>query len=651
MAIIKKPCKFCDKVTDITSEIDLGASGRLIVRSCGHSYIEERLDSKVKEETTSETTLSLFEQLEQAIPEDCEEHGRKCIKTFTTKNGSHLFPYQRDGIVKAYKNNAKFIWNDEMGLGKTIQALGTIKCNPEKLLPAIFVCKSIAKTNMLWEVMNVLEIPAQVIDSSSDTPWDMFKVHIISYDLMNRIDKLFHFSDMKLQVECPECHYRCDEDKHNIGEKCPSCSQTKHAVGDISTRTIKEDGKIVTFITNTQVTERKEEIPLLIQFIDKTLSNTNNLKDQNKLAWTKIIQRCQTIILDEVHLLKNPETQRSKALKAVSSMIPHPLCLSGTLIKNNATEYFVPLNIIKPERYWRFNSFCMNNVRQDFVRSVTGQYVKKWTGLINPERFLDNNSDCMIRRTTDEVLPQLPKLWKQQKYVELEENFREVYDESEKDFAQWFDTSSAAEIRMNLLAQLAKLRHQTSLAKIDFTIDLALSFIMENDRKIAIFTHHIDSREFLADRMIKFFHDTNHDKEGPIVRVLGQNPKGVQEEIAEFKNSPTEKIIILSTLSHGESINLQFMHDSILHERQWNPANEDQAISGRFRRIGQEAQGITCMIPCALGTIDEYYVEINKRKENISKELDNGIVAGEAIDFVAELAQKIAEKGRAKWRL
>lgn len=649
MAIIKQSCKFCGKTTDITSEIDMGSSGKLLVFACGHSYIEATLEEVAfkEPESTQEISKSLYEQLSEAKPEFCKTHGRNCIKTISSHSGKHLFPYQAKGTITAYKNNAKFIFADEMGLGKTSQTLTTILLNREKLLPALFVCKSIAKTNMLWEVMDWLEIPAQIIDSSSETPWDMFKVHIISYDMMNRLDKMFKFSDMRTQVECPECHYKCDEGKHQF---CPECFRTKKVQGDTKQESFQaEDGKIITDYKTRVVEELGKKVELQPWF-DKSIGAGSSIKDQNKVAWTKIIQRCQTIILDEVHLLKNPESQRSKALKIVCGMIPHRLLMSGTLMKNNASEYFVPLNIVKPEKYWRYNSFCQNYVRFEAVRSVTGKIVNKYTGLLSPERFLDNNSDCMIRRTTDEVMPELPKLWKQPKFIELEENFKKIYDESEKDFAEWFESASDMEIRTNILGQLALLRHQTSLAKIDYTIDLALEHILQTGRKIAIFTHHIDSRELLADRMIQFFKEKNHDVEGDIVRVLTQG-KDVQQEIEDFKNSPTEKILILSTLAHGESINLQFMADCILHERQWNPANEDQAISGRFRRIGQESKSIIAQIPTAIGTIDEYLVELNERKDVNSREIDTGVIGNYNTDFVRELAEKIVAKGRMKWKL
>lgn len=676
MAVIKKPCKFCQKTTDIVSEVDLGPSGKLITRACGHGYIEPPLEvgsmnvplqiTQDEQKIESEVKKSLFELLKEEVPSWCETHQRECIKSFETKTGKHLFPYQRDGVIQAYKNNAKFIWNDEMGLGKTIQGLTTIALNKDKLLPALVVCKSIAKTNWLREIMDALKLPAQIIESSSETPFDMFKIHVISFDMMNRLDKMFSFSSMKPQVHCPVCDYRADLEKREIGSKCPSCSGTKHGIGDVKREQHydPETRKIITKIVNTQVTEELEEasVPKLELWVDKSLMSNGTqatLRDINKVAWTKILQNCQTIILDEVHLLKNPESQRSKALKIASSLIPHKLLMSGTLIKNNAVEYFVPLNIVKPERYWRLEGFCRANVRQDYVRTVTGKMAWKWTGLRNPEQFLNDNKEIMIRRSTDEVLSQLPKLFRQHKYTEVDEAIKKIYDQSEEDFAKWFDNASSVEIAANLLGQMAKLRHQTSLAKVDYTIDLALEFVCttEATRKLAIFTHHIDSREFLAERMITFFRgyhkEIGEPEDTPIVRILGQSSKDVQKELDEFKNSPTERILILSTLAHGESINLQFMADSILHERQWNPSNEDQAISGRFRRIGQESKSLACMIPIAVGTIDEYMLELIERKRLIGAELDTLEASSDTSDisFVRELAEIIASKGRSKWTL
>ena len=643
--ITKKICKYCNKTTDLTSEIDLGSSGKMFIFACGHSYIEESLSSSNPKSTPLTNGVveeTLFQKLEKANPEYCETHDRNCIKTISSHSGKHLFPYQRDGIIAAVKNNAKFIFADEMGLGKTVQGLVTILLEPEKLLPAIFISKSIAKTNWLWETMDWLQIPAQIISSSTETPWDMFKVHIVSHDMVNRLEKMFKLSELKDNYICSKCKREVEDDgKTEIDTICGR--KITHEANDMKC----ECGEFHLHTTIKVCTGNMILKPLTPEGLFG--GQGHSLKDANKKAWFDILKRTKTLIIDESHLIKNPESQRSNAIKKLSSRIPHVLGMSGTLIKNNATEYFTILNIVKPEKFWRYSSFCYSHVRYEMVKTAIG-YSQKFTGLKDPKAFKEMTKDFMIRRTTDEVLPDLPKLFKQPKFTELEERFKEIYDESEKDFAKWYDASSAMEKQMNLLAQLALLRHQTSLAKIDFTIDLALEFIMSSDenKKLAIFTHHIDSREILANRMSEFFKETLKNED--MVHVLTQG-SGVQDELEAFKNNPKSRILILSTLAHGESINLQFMSNCILHERQWNPANEDQAVSGRFRRIGQESKSITCLIPIALGTIDEYFVELVERKGAIGKEIDTGKIEQWNAGVVADLGELIASKGRAKWKL
>ena len=72
--------------------------------------------------------------------------------------------------------------------------------------------------------------------------------------------------------------------------------------------------------------------------------------------------------------------------------------------------------------------------------------------------------------------------------------------------------------------------------------------------------------------------------------------------------------MVASTLACGEGLDLQTCADTIMHERQWNPQNEEQAAPGRFRRIGQESNVINITVPEAEGTIDEQLDNIVERK-------------------------------------
>jgi SNF2 family DNA or RNA helicase len=602
--IIKKKCNYCHKTTDITSEIPLD-NGTMLVFACGHSTIEIKL------------AAFQFDK-----PEYCEVHEIMCIKTFTSNSGKHLFPYQAAGIDHILASNCKDLCADEMGLGKTVQALIPLLINKE-LRPVIIVCKSIATGNWMWEILDWLSTVPQIIQTTKDMPHELFPIHILSYDMFSRLDT-------KLGLTKRDTNYKCTECDRVTKANTPKCTRKWQKECN------KCDVPHMHVYTCTGLMEEQ---------IFKAVTQSDKLKE----AWLKILDRCQTLIIDETHLIKNPEATRSKALKRLSSNVPHIIGLSGTPIKNNATEFFTIFNILKPEKFYRFKQFCWNHVNYEYVQTALG-WTNKFTGLKDPETFKEMTQDYMFRRTVDEAAPDLPKLFKTQQYVELDKEFKEIYEASEKAFIEWFESADSSDIQNNLLAQLAMLRHQTSLSKIDFTIDLIMQFLgsSESDKKIAIFTHHLDARDILAERLTGVMKQL--DLEPPLILVKGS---GVDEEIDKFK-AGNSRVLLLSTLAHGESINLQFIADSILHERQWNPSNEDQAISGRFRRIGQEAKKIRCSIPVALGTIDEYFVELVERKRRLTEEALSGVSqegSWNQTGFVAELTDMIVQRGREKWKM
>jgi hypothetical protein len=97
---------------------------------------------------------------------------------------------------------------------------------------------------------------------------------------------------------------------------------------------------------------------------------------------------------------------------------------------------------------------------------------------------------------------------------------------------------------------------------------------------------------------------------------------------------------------------LQTCADSVLHERQWNPQNEDQATPGRFRRIGQTSSQINITLPEAEGTIDEhldliveekrgrYHVVMNKTEQPVWNESE----------FAKSLAERIVKNHQEKMK-
>ena len=116
-----------------------------------------------------------------------------------------------------------------------------------------------------------------------------------------------------------------------------------------------------------------------------------------------------------------------------------------------------------------------------------------------------------------------------------------------------------------------------------------------------------------------------------------------------FTENRDQRILIASTLAAGEGINLQACSDCIMVERQWNPANEEQAES-RFIRIGQTADSVTATYMIALGTIDEYFTGLVEAKRQVIASTMKGETMSDESTLMNELADILASKGRKAWK-
>jgi len=120
--------------------------------------------------------------------------------------------------------------------------------------------------------------------------------------------------------------------------------------------------------------------------------------------------------------------------------------------------------------------------------------------------------------------------------------------------------------------------------------------------------------------------------------------------VTNFRENDRSRIMIASTLAAGEGLNLQFCADAVMLERQWNPANEEQA-EGRFHRFGQ-LHPVTVTYMIASETIDEYFTELVEQKRAIvGSTLDNKDIQWDQNSLMTELAQILVTKGKKSWKL
>jgi len=352
------------------------------------------------------------------------------------------------------------------------------------------------------------------------------------------------------------------------------------------------------------------------------------------------------VVMDECQQIKNADSGRTQAVrKLVGNPEIKVIPLSGTPWKNRGSEFFPVLNMMDPIKFHSNQAFLDNWVQYYWEGSS-----RKEGGIRNPEKFKEFIKDIVIRFERTEVMKELPLVNRMKLHVQLDSIQQDTYDEEESDFVKWYnDKVLGGEENLDgleLLAKMARMRHITGLAKVPATEEFVEEFVEETDRKLVIFVHHQDVGRILLNNLTEKYGNIM-----PVMKLTGAMSAEERFEVQEKFNQSPRALLIASTLAAGEGLNLQTGADCVMHERQWNPANEEQA-EGRFIRIGQTSSFVNGSYAQAEGTIDEHLDGIVERKRN---QFHNAMNKGQASSWNEaaigkELAQNIVANFNKKQR-
>lgn len=507
-----------------------------------------------------------------------------------------LYHYQGLGYEFCRESGFRALIADEPGLGKTPQTMACAIMHKEELTPVLCVVKAalVKQYTKEWIRWGGMDFMPNIISDSSMRPSKDFAVTIVTYDLLWRM--------AKKEVEKAE---KAEE-------------EVRKRLGLEAWDVIPE--------------EERKNIPEV----------KNHFKDFG----------FKTIFLDECQQIKNPTSHRARQVTEICQNVPHVLASSGTPINNHAGEYFTILHILRPEKFRNYKQFVSNYC--DYIWTNRGPKV---AGIRDIEWFRENTKDFIIRRTKDEVLPDLPKVARkfvecdfaskkiEDEYNKMAEEFSDFYYENENDGEKW----------TNILAMMSKLRHKAGISKVPFAADFVIDFLLDTERtrKIVIFTHHHDVMETLRLTLIRRMKEEQMDLSEPLMYSADKNSDQRQKVIDDFRNLDNVRVMIASTQAAGEGVDglQEVCCDCILLERQWNPPKEKQ-VEDRFSRIGSKFSSVSANYILSTGTIDEYFTEIVEVKRAIiDQTLDGKDYQWSEQGLMKELAEVLARKGAKKWRL
>ncbi len=321
---------------------------------------------------------------------------------------------------------------------------------------------------------------------------------------------------------------------------------------------------------------------------------------------------CDVLILDEAHYLKSPKAARTRTIygaKGCTTRASNVWTLTGTPMPNNASELWTHLRALAPEliqtrslkpmSFWQFaHKFCVlkNN---GFGLQIVGSK--------NLELLREKMESFMLRRTKEEVLPDLPALTIDSLFVV---GAVQGLGAEEEMIAKALLEDGVAGLR-KVAGHVATLRRLTGLAKVKPTVDwLKLWFESDFGQKMVVFAHHRSVVEQLitAPGLQHIFG----------VAVTGNTSVAVrQERIDVFNEHSGPAFFVGQMQAAGVGINLTSADTMLIVEPSWVPADNEQAMM-RIHRIGQDHPCLVRFVTLA-GSIDE---DINRALVRKARDID-----------------------------
>jgi len=316
----------------------------------------------------------------------------------------------------------------------------------------------------------------------------------------------------------------------------------------------------------------------------------------------------RALVLDESHYVKNPRAGRTKAALELAAGLPEDalrLALTGTPILNRPDELIAQLRVLG--RLREFGSGARLSRR---FRAAGADDRLHW----------NLRAVCYVRRTKQQVLPQLPS--KRHDTVPVLLSNEHEYRLAEEDVIAWLqtlpldlgtlDAKIAAALRAEQLVRLNNLRQLAARGKLPTALAWIADFL-ESGEPLVVFAEHIAIQKAVLER----FPDAAH--------ILGaDSTQARQRAVDAFQEEDGPQLIVCSMRAASQGITLTRASNVAFLELDWTPARHDQA-EDRLHRIGQDS-AVTAWYLLAPETIDETMAELLQRKRSLIDAVTDGRV-------------------------
>ncbi len=314
------------------------------------------------------------------------------------------------------------------------------------------------------------------------------------------------------------------------------------------------------------------------------------------------------VIGDEAQHLKNRRTQNAKAAAALIS--EGRMLLTGTPIENSASDLLALLEFLLPGAHPSLPSAARGEERIWYERLI-----------------IQEGAPYILRRTKVEVAPELPQKIEQVLYLDLNEDQRELYEQTRRS-AEWeldqlaSSGSDAGVMRMKTLTQLLRLRQICCDPRlIDAEFDPIRSCKLRAFRELLYNCLENGHRMLVFSQFRKVLKLLESELQASSLSYcyLDGTSTDRMAQVDRFQENDSIPVFLISLKAGGTGLNLTGA-DVVLHfDPWWNPAAESQATD-RAHRIGQNRTvNVYKMITC--GTVEEKVLQLQDGKRKLLEQV------------------------------
>ena len=326
-----------------------------------------------------------------------------------------------------------------------------------------------------------------------------------------------------------------------------------------------------------------------------------------------------TIILDEAHIIRNPEAKTTRA--ALKLQGKYRMCLSGTPVQNCAEDLWPIFHFLMPGFLGRRKT--LKETLQDDNEAIN--------------RLRERVAPFVLRRLKSEVATELPPKTEILLHAKMNEDqelfYRDLLEKERVGVMDLLGSRGLERSRVSILAAITRLRQAAChpqlvggenliSSKVEIFLDLVDELVMEGHRALVFSSF----TKFLACIQEEL------DNRGYTYQYLDGRTRDRGGKVKAFQNGD-DPLFLISLKAGGVGLNLTAADYVIILDPWWNPAAEDQAAD-RAYRIGQDKPVMVYRI-VTTDSIEERVLRLQSEKrklvgdlalEGLAKALERGDV-------------------------